>query len=421
MEVNLHKEYQRLWQSSKRYILVTGGRGSGKSFGVAVYVATKSYEDYFKALFTRFVMKTAHDSVIPELTSKIEVLNLQEDFHVTKTDVINKVTGNEILFRGIKTSSGDQTANLKSLEGVNLFVVDEAEEFLDEEKFNTIDLSIRTTKAENKVIIIMNPSHKNHWVYKRWFTNNMRHEIIDGQNVEICTHPDVDHIHTTYLDNINHLDETFIQIAENYKTNNPTYYAHKFLGAWQNQSDGATITSVKLFRKEEVQDAEICLGYIDVADEGSDLLVAVFGKKKNGLIYVTDVICSDKNSDITTPMVTGLMEVIQPSYVRVESNSMGAMYGKELRKHYRPSAILMLTNTVHKHTRIISESSFIMTFFRFLVPEQRDGDYNLFMDYVLRYDKDESMNKKMNIKDDPNDALSGLSQFFRGMFRSEFL
>jgi hypothetical protein len=43
------------------------------------------------------------------------------------------------------------------------------------------------------------------------------------------------------------------------------------------------------------------------------------------------------------------------------------------------------------------------------------------MDYVLRYDKDESMNKKMNLKDDPNDALSGLSQFFRGMFRSEFL
>lgn len=53
------------------------------------------------------------------------------------------MTGSRIMFRGIKTSSGNQTAKLKSIQGITTFVCDEAEEWTSEEEFDKIMLSIR--------------------------------------------------------------------------------------------------------------------------------------------------------------------------------------------------------------------------------------------------------------------------------------
>ena len=66
------------------------------------------------------------------------------------------------MFKGIRTSSGNQTAALKSLNGVTTFVVDEAEELLEEDVFNKIDFSIRTQGKQNRCILILNPATKEH-------------------------------------------------------------------------------------------------------------------------------------------------------------------------------------------------------------------------------------------------------------------
>jgi phage terminase large subunit len=47
-------------------------------------------------------------------------MNLNSRFDVNKAEITNKESGSEIIFRGIKSSSGDQTANLKSLQGYDL-------------------------------------------------------------------------------------------------------------------------------------------------------------------------------------------------------------------------------------------------------------------------------------------------------------
>ena len=88
-------------------------------------------------------MTSAHISVIPEFLDKIELDGTGAYFKATKTDVVNLVTGSRIMFRGIKTSSGNQTAKLKSIHGVTVFVCDEAEEWTSEEEFDKIMLSIR--------------------------------------------------------------------------------------------------------------------------------------------------------------------------------------------------------------------------------------------------------------------------------------
>ena len=144
--INVHEKYIPLFQGQTRYYIVTGGRGSGKSFAVNLFLNSLTYEDGHKVLFTRYTMTSAHTSIIPEFVDKIDLMGASDDFRVTRDEIINMHTNSLIMFKGIKTSSGNQTAALKSLAGVTTFVVDEAEELVDEEIFDKIDLSVSSTQ-----------------------------------------------------------------------------------------------------------------------------------------------------------------------------------------------------------------------------------------------------------------------------------
>lgn len=86
-------------------------------------------------------------------------------FTKQKASVVNKQTGSGILFRGIRTSSGNQTASLKSISGVTRWVLDEAEELTDETIFDKIDLSIRKKNADIHVIVILNAPDRRAFYY----------------------------------------------------------------------------------------------------------------------------------------------------------------------------------------------------------------------------------------------------------------
>lgn len=155
-------------------------------------------------------MSSASLSVIPEFNEKIELEGTQEFFDVTQTDIENKVSGSIVMFRGIKTSSGNQTANLKSIQGLTTFVCDEAEEWVSETDYDKLVLSIRQKGIQNRIIIIMNPTDVNHFVYRKYIKDTHKLVDIDGVKVQISTHPNVLHIHTTYLDNISNLSQQFL-------------------------------------------------------------------------------------------------------------------------------------------------------------------------------------------------------------------
>lgn len=219
--------------------LVTGGRGSGKSFNASTAVQRFTYKKGHKILYTRYTMSSAEISVIPEFQEKIDADHHTKDFRTTSRKVVNRRTKSEVLFRGIKTSSGNQTAKLKSIHGITGFVVDEAEEWVSEEDFERIALSIRELNAKNFIIIIMNPADSNHWVYKRFIENTHKIEYYDGVPVQISTHPNVCHIHTTYLDNLDHLSPQFIEEVQRMKEENPERYAHVVIGRWADVAEGA--------------------------------------------------------------------------------------------------------------------------------------------------------------------------------------
>jgi phage terminase large subunit len=196
-----------------------------------------TYETNEIILFTRYTLTSAHVSIIPEFLDKIETLGMSNDFYITKDEIVNKKTGSKILFKGIKTSSGNQTANLKSLAGITCFVLDEAEELVDEDIFDKIDFSIRSQLKQNRVILVLNPATKESWIYKRFFESK---GVQDGSNL---VKEDITYIHTTYLDNYENLSKSFILQIEDMKARRKQKYDHQILGGWLDKAEGVVFTN----------------------------------------------------------------------------------------------------------------------------------------------------------------------------------
>jgi phage terminase large subunit len=243
--ISLNNKYNLLGSDS-RYFVITGGRGSGKSYSLNSFLLLLTYEVGHVILFTRYTLTSANVSIIPEFIDKIESADLSNDFYITKDEIINLKTGSKILFKGIKTSSGTQTANLKSLAGVTTWVLDEAEELTDEETFEKIDFSIRTKGIQNRVILVLNPATKEHFIYKKFFEDK---GIQSGSNL---INGDTTYIHTTYLDNIENLSESFVNQIENIKNRRPEKYKHQILGGWLDKAEGVIFTNWSIGKYENV-------------------------------------------------------------------------------------------------------------------------------------------------------------------------
>ena len=248
--IKTQEVYNPLYNNTDKLItLITGGRGSAKSFNVGTFIERLSFESGHKMLYSRYTMTSADISVIPEFQEKIDLEGTNDFFDITKKDIINTFSDSVIMFRGIRTSSGNQTAKLKSIQGLTTFVCDEAEEWNSEEDFDKLVLSIRQKGIQNRVIIIVNPTDSNHFIYKKYIEKTHKLIEIDGVQVQISTHPNVLHIHTTYLDNIENLSPQFIQEMERMKEEEPEKYAHVAIGRWSDVAEGA------IFKRFEIVDS----------------------------------------------------------------------------------------------------------------------------------------------------------------------
>lgn len=305
------KIYHPLYEDKEKFvILITGGRGSGKSFNAATFIERLTFEMtqeeriVHQILYTRYTMVSASISVIPEMMEKIELDETEKYFHTTKTDVVNKMTGSRIMFRGIKTSSGNQTARLKSIHGITTFVCDEAEEWTSEQDFDKIMLSIRTKGIRNRIIIIMNPTDSNHFIYKKYIENTHEVRYYDGVPVQISTHPSVLHIHTTYLDNIDNLSPQFIKEVEDMKANSPEKYACTVMGRWADVAEGAIFKQYGIVDKFPEHARKVSIG-IDFGYSKDVTAIVKCGIVDNALYveelcYKTNMLSSDIIKELRT-------------------------------------------------------------------------------------------------------------------------
>lgn len=174
---------------------------------------------------------------------------------------------------------------------------------------------------------------------------------------------------------------------------------------------GRLLSNIKICEPEEFESIkhkiDTTLAYIDVADQGADFTAMAIAGVVGNQVYIVDYLFSRENTDITIPLCAEKLNKWNTQYCRVESNSMGAMFARNLDKLIK-GKVLQVNNQQNKMTRIIMQSATISNFFNFYNDDS--FQFKQFIENVKSFSK-EGKNKH----DDAPDCLAGLSMFIKSM------
>lgn len=395
-------------------VIITGGRSSAKSYNVGIFSILGLTEYGYNILYTRFTNASIVDSIKPEVSDKIDVLGKRHCVNDTNTHI--ECCGNRIAFKGIKTGSKQQTANLKSLSGFNVFVNDEAEELPDYATFKKVFYSIRSSEKRNITILILNPTSKLHWIYHEFFE---KRGVEGGAN---CIVGNVMYIHTSYLDvNPKYIADNIRREYERMKITNRDEYENVVLGGWIKEVEGLLLPPSCLhFIDISSIGPENCIWKIavgDPADRGGDkyavpfLWVALIDNKI--ICFVKDVLCNTDGIESNSQRVKEKAAKYLTEEIYIESNGIGLAAVLMLKKILTNSTSLRaFPATEPKEVRILANYEFIRDHFVFDINYKSNPEYNTFINDLTGYMREGDNKHKM----DAIDVLSTAAKLIKVKF-----
>lgn len=218
--------YEQLFHTQKRYVDLVGGRGRGGSHTGTDYFLHKVVQPgYFRGYFIRQNFTDIRDSLFRDFTDRLKDNESirQSDFRIKENemDIIHVPTGNMIMSKGVK-KEGQRTAKMKSIAGATHVLIEETDE-LGEDDFDQLDISLRTTKTSNiQIVRIFNPPHKAHWIWRDYVLSES--DVAGYFTYKPKTTSNVEMIFGTYLDNVENISPSTIELFEKFKYSKPEYY-----------------------------------------------------------------------------------------------------------------------------------------------------------------------------------------------------
>lgn len=224
--VKANPGFREVNQSRKRYIVMKGSAGSGKSVDTAQNYVLRLLKDKGRNLVAmRKSDITNRDSTFAELTGSIYRMfgdKAEQYWQINKSplQLTCRHNGNKVIFRGM--TDDKQREKLKSItfqQGKLTDVwLEEATEFTQAD-LEIIDDRLRGELPADQfyqIRMTFNPVNKNHWIKKVFF---------DIPDPNVLTH------HSTYLDN-RFIDDAYRQRMERRKIVDPEGYRIYGLGEW---------------------------------------------------------------------------------------------------------------------------------------------------------------------------------------------
>ena len=384
-------------------VLYGGAIRGGKSYWLLLELLTLAFKyDNSRWLILRASYTNISRTILVsfrELMSKGFDQYLKKWDGQTMTATFNN--GSQIMFMA-ESFDGDKELNkFRGLE-INGAGIDEINE-IQEQTFNkVIERSGSWNGAGHvpiKIICTCNPTHS--WVKTRFYDKWENGSLPEGWKYIPAKLTDNPYLSPEYVESL--------------QKNMPDYEYQVFVqGRWDVRLEGLLFDNhdLKRFSLKDLNTdgVESTLGYIDVADEGTDYLCFIVGKIFKNKVFITDVVFTNKNVDVTLPLCAGLIQKEKVDYVRVETNNQGSVFIKMLRDKIAPDRVLGVKNTTNKITRVMMQYGFIKEYFYFRDDYERNSEYDLFMKQILSFQKDGN-----NKHDDAPDALAGLSKFIQTM------
>lgn len=148
-----------------RYKVLHGGRGGAKSWNVARALLIMAFQRPLRVLCAREFQNSIKESVHQLLKNQIELLGFAPWFKVTDTEIKGGMhKRSEFIFSGIRNNP----TKIKSMEGVNICWVEEAET-VSEESWRILIPTIREEGSE--IWVSFNPREESDPTYKRFIIN----------------------------------------------------------------------------------------------------------------------------------------------------------------------------------------------------------------------------------------------------------
>lgn len=178
------KEYKKIMECCKRYLVIKGSRASKKSKNIALRWVMLLYRfPLANLLVVRKYGALLKQSCRADLIWAIKRLGVEQDWNIPKGEMTltRKSTGQVILFRGAMDPDGIASITVEN--GVlNFCWVEEAYQLDKEEDFNMIDESIRGEVPEGyfkQIVVTFNPWHESHWLRGRFYVKHDGEELED--------------------------------------------------------------------------------------------------------------------------------------------------------------------------------------------------------------------------------------------------
>lgn len=254
LESKVPKIYRPIFLPSAdkyRYLVLAGGRGSGKSWAAAMKVVVSMIvHKGFKVLVAREFGSDIDGSASALIKETIEHLGLSAFFDIQKKSVTCKLNGSEIRFRGL---AKDRAQGAKSIEGVGLVWIEEAHN-ISKDTWGTLTPSIRKTGSQ--IMLSYNPYNETDPIHNKFFVRREDEDI----SLKILS---------TIYDNNNPISgksnasESLWIDERSCKKNDPDRYDHVWLGKCL-EFDDASIFSKKIKRyNQDIPNNVDVIGGID--------------------------------------------------------------------------------------------------------------------------------------------------------------
>lgn len=223
LAIEANAVYQPLWKTKKRYVILMGGRGAGRSFETSQKIAADLLQtkEPFRAAIMRAVHQDIRHSIWQELTDRVGGWEIDSLLRIADSTMEMERGRNSVHAHGFRKSSSERTAKLKSLAGYTKAFIEEAEE-IGEDEFRQLDDSLRSEGSQ--IFLLLNTPAKNHWIIKRWFDISPSPEAPGFYQIALKAGvDDVEFIHSSHLDNP-YLSAAVHERYESYRTLKPAYY-----------------------------------------------------------------------------------------------------------------------------------------------------------------------------------------------------
>ena len=132
-----------IFDTDDRFIVIHGGRGSAKSWTVAMLLLEKGMIQPTRILCTREIQNSIKDSSHKLLSDLIKKHKLDSFYSVTEK-AIRGVNGSEFLFKGLR----HDISSVRSTEGINICWVEEAQAVSRKSFEDLIPTVLRTSNSQ---------------------------------------------------------------------------------------------------------------------------------------------------------------------------------------------------------------------------------------------------------------------------------